>query len=491
MQIQMSTQDFFVQEGLENLDQIFGDKSTTSFEKLLEQLKEFSDKIPKMDCRRGMLVYFPVIPGFGKSSLCNGLTPSFVKLQSADRVLMEGDPALQINVAIPQGAQRPRKLTIRAGDAIKEKFWPTVRQEKLKEKSSIYIADKNVPPNSFYIVRDIVESLNLLGVAILPDSGALTDTTVVHRSLTTNGEDILRSYPFSLAFLVICIARVLSREHIGKLDSRSTHACMVVIKFFAFFRGLSSDSLKEQVILQLGGTTITVPFLRKNKIDMPHRLSEALETALSVQMAIDSKQLKDTALEVDNAEAQLRSAIEANRSLIESWGIEEVHAKTAFATQLVDLAFCIDDSAVHSEKAIKIVSIDIVAEDIHGIISNQAKKFPILNDFLKHKTTGLPNMNLDDRMSTEDDEDRTIPRFIKNTHVTMAHCCDVSQRTMRETFSSYICKSFLVKVDGIMFDENVAALCVQDILRIVPGADEESIKSSCSNNFPHITVWCD
>ena len=285
MQIQMSTQDFFVQEGLENLDQIFGDKSTTSFEKLLEQLKEFSDKIPKMDCRRGMLVYFPVIPGFGKSSLCNGLTPSFVKLQSADRVLMEGDPALQINVAIPQGAQRPRKLTIRAGDAIKEKFWPTVRQEKLKEKSSIYIADKNVPPNSFYIVRDIVESLNLLGVAILPDSGALTDTTVVHRSLTTNGEDILRSYPFSLAFLVICIARVLSREHIGKLDSRSTHACMVVIKFFAFFRGLSSDSLKEQVILQLGGTTITVPFLRKNKIDMPHRLSEALETALSVQVS--------------------------------------------------------------------------------------------------------------------------------------------------------------------------------------------------------------
>jgi len=207
-------------------------------------------------------------------------------------------------------------------------------------------------------------------------------------------------------------------------------------------------------------------------------------------MAIDSKQLKDTALEVDNAEAQLRSAIEANRSLIESWGIEEVHAKTAFATQLVDLAFCIDDSAVHSEKAIKIVSIDIVAEDIHGIISNQAKKFPILNDFLKHKTTDLPNKNLDDRMSTEDDEDRTIPRFIKNTHVTMAHCCDVSQRTMRETFSSYICKSFLVKVDGIMFDENVAALCVQDILRIVPGADEESIKSSCSNNFPHITVWC-
>jgi hypothetical protein len=277
-----------------------------AFATLVQQLQSFGDTLPKPDLRRGMLVYFPLLPGFGKSTLCDALKDaSFIENQSEGRVRMEQafekQDITHAKESEPQTAamkMKPRKLIVRVGDAVKEKFWPMVRYEQQQQSSSIFVADKNLPPNTWYMIRELT-GRNTCAMAVLPDSSALCDTVVrgdyYLPSTTTaegsNGDVGSRStsiYPFSLAFLAACMARVLARQqHSGKLDSSDPLACMVVVRFFSFFRGISACSMQEQLDGMPSGSTLVVPFFRKSCVDIAcsDNLSSALEHGIRVQVS--------------------------------------------------------------------------------------------------------------------------------------------------------------------------------------------------------------
>ena len=266
---------------------------------LFQKLKVKIDCIPKPDSRPGLLVYFPLIPGSGKSSWCKAI--NFFNSTAVDKkptifhVEKTVDDEEKVKVSALLNGQY-HNVVIQMSDQLKgEKYWPFVRREKSATPSSIYIADKNAPPNAWCTVKDIAFESKSYSVGVLPDDIALSSTSVVGR-FSENGDDtskdrpfaVCHSYPFSLSFLAVCMLRVLARphkSHSGKLDSATENACMVVMQFFSFFRGLTADMLLEQVShANRNCSIIRVPFFLRNSTKLPEELEECLQSALRLQV---------------------------------------------------------------------------------------------------------------------------------------------------------------------------------------------------------------
>ena len=248
--------------------------------------KEFSDMVAALsnvkeetDEGPGILVFFPGIPGCGKSFLAGHVSVDELR-----------------NVRPGAKSKPARKLLVLVGDATKKKYWSVVQDSRKRDTSSVVIADKNAPPISFETISTICFVTKALAVPVLPDVLAL-QTTEVHgiRSVKNDkSQDKKHVYPFSLAYLAVCLARVVSRppgSHAGKLDRATARACMVVIKFYGFYRGISA----EELILRMhsrftcSGALITspieVPFLQR-KESLPSELKSLLLEALRVQVSV-------------------------------------------------------------------------------------------------------------------------------------------------------------------------------------------------------------
>jgi hypothetical protein len=248
---------------------------------LLEDLKKQIDSIPKPDLRPGILVYFPLIPGSGKSTWCEAF--SFIRsgLLGESATIFQGESC------------RDEDNKFKVSAMLGGEFWPFVRHQKTSCTSSIYIADKNAPPNAWHVVQDIASESRSFGIAVLPDSTALATTSVIGNFLATDGagksrSTIRHSYPFSLAFLAVCISRVLSRpltSHPGKLDSATKNACLVVVQFFSFYRGLTAELLEEQIYWR-NSSIVRIPFfLPDSSVRLPEELEQCLIDALRLQVS--------------------------------------------------------------------------------------------------------------------------------------------------------------------------------------------------------------
>lgn len=234
---------------------------------------EVEDKCP------GLLVFFPSIPGCGKSSICGGSNAnaeSFIK---------------QFITEDLDSHQSSQPVVICEGDKVKGKYWQQVLLNKIKESGSIYLADKNATPNVWSVIGEICSKSNNVAVSVLPDRMALSTVTVRH-------SDQLFCYPYSLAYLAICMLRVLkrpSKTHTGKLDESTEDAMLVVVKFYTLYRGISAENL-QSIINQkttispwnIHDTTITVPFFTETKYkELPPELSDCLIDALQLQVSND------------------------------------------------------------------------------------------------------------------------------------------------------------------------------------------------------------
>jgi hypothetical protein len=251
-------------------------ETSDTFREMLAELKRNS----VVDERPGLLVFFPGIPGCGKSAY------SGVDEKELQEVLdgKEDTPS--------------RKLIVQVGDKTNEKYWPLVRRMRLKDRSSVYIADKNVPRTSWGMVGDICAATKALAVPVIPDRRALRTTRIegLRKPDGTLVSDRVHVYPFSLPYLAVCVARIMDRpagSHAGKLDSSTARACMVVVKFFSLYRNLSADEFVDDLTAKfseagalVSSDPIEVPFFRENGDEkLPDDLEGILEEALRCQVS--------------------------------------------------------------------------------------------------------------------------------------------------------------------------------------------------------------
>jgi len=238
------------------------------------------DKSSEIDERPGILVFFPAIPGCGKSAwvagakkALNGILPP----KSSD----EGT--------------KQRNLIVQIGDQTKEKFWPLVKRTRLKDRPSIYIADKNAPVSVWNSIGEICAATKALAVPVLPDGSALRTTQIEGVRLPDGSiEEAVHFYPFSLQFLAVCMARVIERppgSHAGKLDASTSRACMIVVSFFSFYRKITADEFLETLTARLtsAGAIVTpspieVPFFGSGEDAIPDDLELVMKEALQAQV---------------------------------------------------------------------------------------------------------------------------------------------------------------------------------------------------------------
>jgi hypothetical protein len=226
------------------------------------------------DTRPGILVFFPTIPGSGKSSVVAGI----------DKYI--GDSISN------------RSIFIEEGDKVKGKFWPYIKKIRRQAFSGIHIADKNAPCSAWGAVGTICLSTKALAVPVIPDKFSLQTTRLVGYRMKDGAVDsaMVHFYPFSLPYLAVCMERVLSRpagSHAGQLDQSSDRLCLIVVKFFSFYRNLSAGQMITSLTSALGSagalvtpTPIVVPFFNDTcDIKLPYDIEALLVEALRCQVS--------------------------------------------------------------------------------------------------------------------------------------------------------------------------------------------------------------
>ena len=421
----------------------------------------------------GLLVFFPSIPGCGKSSICSGISAETLNLNSA---------------------AKPPIINTLVGDKVEGKYWPMVRRERMSNPSSVVIADKNAPPTVWSTVGDIAAASRGLPVPVLPDQLALYTTSVKIASGRQS------NFPFSLSFLAICMLRVISRpedSHCGKLDESCKDACMVVVKFYCLYRNLSAEqfldrcwSTIEASGAHLPSDLIRVPFFSVDAMpDLPEDLTSVIQDAIRLQIEIESSKASDFDARVLDIEGRLRKGLALHRQLLEGLVANEEDSKSSFVSQLsmhveslenLDLA----PPKIASTKGfkdpdfIKIVSIDVDSSCLTKVLQDLSSKGELA---LQLKSIGAIVSN---------DYDN-VPRgtLVKEPHVTMAHHSQLSQIEMRSRFGTVVNKKVKLKVSACLFGESNIALSVI-LPSTVDGEGPYPIPLPApQNKYPHITVW--
>jgi hypothetical protein len=229
------------------------------------------------DERPGILVFFPSIPGSGKSSCVAGLQEQLIEVLSG------------------------RRLIVQEGDKTKEDFWSLVRRTRQCDYGCVYITDKNTPAATWSNVGDICAATRALAVPVVPDGFALCTTRLIgFRTMDGSFVDqVEHVYPFSLHFLAVCIARVIDRvagSHAGKLDQSTPRAGLIVVGFFALYRSIRAEDFVDTLVKKLSQTgalvcptPIKVPlFSDAGMVDeLPADLEDVLVEALRCHVSIE------------------------------------------------------------------------------------------------------------------------------------------------------------------------------------------------------------
>ena len=407
-----------------------------------------------MDERPGLVVYFPSIPGSGKSSLCQDIT--------ADTLLLGV-------------SNNDREVVVMEGDQTVGKFYQVVTKQRLTNPSSIVILDKNVTPTSFVTVDTVCRQSQggSLAVPVLPMG--MIDTYVSKESTSF-------LYPLSLQFLAVCISRVLNRTpatHPGKLDAATETACMVVVKFYCFYCNMSASRLKEK-LLNIGnqGKVLFIPFFKDVVLpNLPTGLKEVLEDAVILQTCDDKKICKANKEAIANMENKLRVSIANNRQYIDSLTVSVEESRSVFIAELTKMISSLPNKLITGPElkqeeagSIKIASLDFDISVVQTILDNLRASIPEIDQYFFQRGAH----------KTNDEDDESICRFITSVHCTYAHCSEVSQEAMLATFKPLIGTTAEMKVTALLYSEKIAALELE-----VPNFDPKP-----TNIFPHITIWC-
>jgi hypothetical protein len=236
-----------------------------------------------MEKRPGALVFFAGIPGCGKSTIVQG---------TEDRL---------------KEVLNDRDITCLEGDMIKNKYWAAVKSKRFENPAAILLADKNTPPEIWPRVAEIASATQAIAIPVFHGAGAL-ETTEVKGVRYPDGAShggVYHRYPFSLKYLAVCMSRVLDRQpgsHPGKLDLSAPRACMIVLKFYAFYRQQKAEEVDTIVCDVLSSSNamippaiVRIPFFQDGPIaDLPKELSDILHEALRCQVRFSARECRES-----------------------------------------------------------------------------------------------------------------------------------------------------------------------------------------------------
>ena len=257
------------------------DEKSESLLSTIAAIREKYCEIAVAPSKVGVLVFFPGIPGCGKSSL------------------LDADTLKSIRESLDQLDQTcPRKLSVLSGDKVQGRYWPLAIRKRLDDPSGVLITDKNSPYPAWDVVASATSKSKSVGVAVtfpsILETTAITGSRNLNGNLLHNGDE--QVYPFHLKFLAICMMRVLNREvgsHDGRLDCGTARACLIVVKFYSLYRGVASDDFERRLTSYfenegalLAGSPIPLPFLKDpaRSDDLPIDLRDILVEAIQVQV---------------------------------------------------------------------------------------------------------------------------------------------------------------------------------------------------------------
>eukprot|EP00986_Skeletonema_menzelii_P016044 scaffold13319_cov142-Skeletonema_menzelii.AAC.2 len=395
------------------------------------------------DDRSGLIVYFPSIPGSGKSALCSSICEA--TFASCD----------------------DRSVIVREGDSVKGKFYNEIEKDMLTNR--IAVLDKNVPPMSFSSVHCLCSVSNCISAAVLPSG--MQDTVV--------GNDV---YPFSLQFLAACMNRVLNRKqnsHIGKLDSATPNCCMIVAKFYCFYRNISASVLRERLMnVGKANEPIEYPFFQPDELpDLPEELKLALGRAINM-LARDIN-----CTDVNDAESALRLAIQNNQTYFDGLTSPLEHTKEIFNTKLSHVISSLPDkiesqAPTRLSQTIKIASLDFDYEKFCSVLGRIKNSFEHVKHYFDEREGHRSN----------DENDTTQNRFIRSFHCTFAHCSQVTQSEMMASFNHLLGCNVDAKATALLYSDKIAAVEVE-IPKVTSGSTQHLVPRP-RNEFHHVTVWC-
>mmetsp|Transcript_1671 Transcript_1671/g.3717 ORF Transcript_1671/g.3717 Transcript_1671/m.3717 type:complete len:310 (+) Transcript_1671:3-932(+) len=139
---------------------------------LVDKLTVASNALPSQDTRPGLLVFFPGIPGCGKSSLCGNSNIQEVLTKKCSKIW----DSRNNNLASIETPFKDRQIIVFEGDKIEGKYWPHILKRRLEQSSSVTITDKNSTPNAWDIIKEVSEKSKAVPLPILPDATALSTT---------------------------------------------------------------------------------------------------------------------------------------------------------------------------------------------------------------------------------------------------------------------------------------------------------------------------
>ncbi|KAH7445091.1 hypothetical protein KP509_02G106200 [Ceratopteris richardii] len=305
---------------------------------------------------KGMVIFFPGIPGSGKSALCAKL------------------------VADPGELGAARSIHFLMGDLVKGKYWPMLAKERQRRPvSTITVADKNAPNLEVWeTIEDICERTSAIGVPVVPDSPGTEDN------------------PFSLDILALFMFRVIQRvNHPGNLDKDSPNAGYILLMFYKLYSGKDRKEF-EQTLRQRFGYLVKLSTLKSNSV-IEHVLSEGLE--LFDLHSMKHKSSKRTSAKWSAWEKHLREVLNENASYFNDIQTPLEETFQSLRQQLVAIAkgaipMVKSTREERSFKSIAYAFIALPVEDIINIIQQLAETSPEIQMYFLDKNFTMSSAHI-------------------------------------------------------------------------------------------------
>ncbi|KAM7496694.1 hypothetical protein LguiA_021108 [Lonicera macranthoides] len=380
--------------------------------------------IPKTE---GLIVFFPGIPGSGKSALCQEIVST-------------------------AGLGDDRPVHSLMSDHIKGKYWQKVADECRRRPCSIMLADKNAPNEEVWRqIEDLCRTTKASAVPVVPDSEG-TETN-----------------PFSIDALAIFIFRVFHRvNHPGNLELASPNAGYVMLMFYHIYEVKSRKAFETELIERFG-SLVKIPLLKSDRDPLPDSIKSILVEGINLYGLHTNKHgsldsTKGTyARDWARWEKQLRDTLFANSKYLYSIQVPFQIVVTQVVEQLRSVAKgeCkIPSTEKRKFGTIVFAAVSLPVTEIQGLLDNLAEKNPTIESFVK---------------------DKNIKNSLNQAHVTLADKRSHGVAALAN-YASFINHKVPTDITALLFSDELAAFEAQ-----LSSAGGEKITSK--NEWPHVTLW--
>lgn len=246
---------------------------------------------------------------------------------------------------------------------------------------------------------------------------------------------------------------------------------------------MTVEALKQK-LQKVGyhGQVMQIPFFKERLLpDLPNDFKVSLENAINFQTKIDLRvgnNVKDDS-SMATMEETLRASIRKHREFIGNLTTSLEVSRQFFITELsavIDsLPNAFDLAAIAGKpltRSINIVSLDVNLSEVNSILEKMKNDFPSVRHYFTQREEHKQN----------DENDKSINRFISSVHVTFAHASIMPQATMSSSFQHLIGVKLQIDATALLYSEEIAAIEVEVPL--------DNATPRPMNSFPHITIWC-